>query len=438
MRSFDDVASTRRDEYAKDADDESFVRGLNEQLAPRELELYVECEIEHPFVFVVGLPRSGTTLLSQLLAYSLDAGYVTNFAARFWLAPVHGLRLGRILFGTEKPDQFESDYARTADPREIHEFGYFWRHWLRKETFGDIVRSRELESTVDWDGLRLTLANIQRELGRPYVGKNMLGAYHMAKLNEVLGEVLWVHIERDPLDVAVSILDARRKHYEDLRSWWSYVPLEYDAAGRTRRVAADRRPGPLSRSAVRDRARIARRSCRPDELRAAVPRSGRRAVGDLSAQLDPDRRLASGLVPAAPVRRSRRREGPLRRAARRARQGELMGGTMAMHQPNYVPWLGYFHKLADADWFVHLDAVQFPRGQSFAARNRIKTPNGVAWLTVPVSRPHGRDGRVSYGEVGFADAGWRDKHLKTVEMSYRRAPFFDEVFAAVRDRPRCR
>jgi WbqC-like protein family len=106
-----------------------------------------------------------------------------------------------------------------------------------------------------------------------------------------------------------------------------------------------------------------------------------------------------------------------------------MAGTMAMHQPNYVPWLGYFHKLASCDWFVHLDAVQFPRGQSFAARNRIKTPSGVAWLTVPVSRPHGRDGRVAYSEVGFADTGWRDKHLKTVEMSYRRAPFFDEVFA---------
>lgn len=226
-KSFDEVASTRREEYAKDAGDESFVRALNDHLAPRERELYVECEIEHPFVFVVGLPRSGTTLLSQLLAYSLDAGYVTNFAARFWLAPVHGLRLGRILFGTEKPDRFESDYARTHDPREIHEFGYFWRHWLEKETFRDVVRSRELEATIDWDGLRLTLANVQRELGRPYVGKNMLGAYHMAKLNDVLAKVLWVHIERDPLDVAISILDARRKHYDDLRSWWSYVPLEY-------------------------------------------------------------------------------------------------------------------------------------------------------------------------------------------------------------------
>lgn len=105
-----------------------------------------------------------------------------------------------------------------------------------------------------------------------------------------------------------------------------------------------------------------------------------------------------------------------------------MGGTMAMHQPNYVPWLGYFHKLASCDWFVHLDAVQYPRGQSYGARNRIKTPNGPAWLTIPVSRPHGRQGKVTYREISFAEGGWVDKHLKTVESSYRRAPHFDEVF----------
>jgi len=227
-RTFDEVAQTRTGTYAKDASDEAFLRALNEHLAPRERELYVDCEIEHPFVFVIGLPRSGTTLLSQLLAYCLDVGYATNFAARFWLAPVHGLRLGRILFGAERPAKFESDYARTDESREIHEFGYFWRHWLRKESFADVVHSRELEDTIDWDGLRLTLANVQRELGKPYVGKNMLGAYHIAKLGEMLGKVLWVHVERDPLDAAVSILDARRRHYDDPRHWWSYVPLEYD------------------------------------------------------------------------------------------------------------------------------------------------------------------------------------------------------------------
>lgn len=104
----------------------------------------------------------------------------------------------------------------------------------------------------------------------------------------------------------------------------------------------------------------------------------------------------------------------------------------AIHQPNYLPWPGYFHKLAAADVFVYLDAVQYPRGQSFAARNRIKTPNGVIYLTIPVSVPKGQEGKASYLEVEFAEERWRDKHLRTVEQSYRRAPHFEEVFELYR------
>jgi hypothetical protein len=105
----------------------------------------------------------------------------------------------------------------------------------------------------------------------------------------------------------------------------------------------------------------------------------------------------------------------------------------AIHQPNYVPWPGYFHKLAACDVFVYLDAVQYPRGQSFAARNRIKTPNGVVFMTIPVSVPKGQEGKATYLEVEFADERWRDKHLKTVEQSYKRAVHFDEVFELYRD-----
>jgi hypothetical protein len=102
--------------------------------------------------------------------------------------------------------------------------------------------------------------------------------------------------------------------------------------------------------------------------------------------------------------------------------------TVAIHQPNYIPWPGYFHKLAACDVFVYLDAVQYPRGQSFAPRNRIKTPNGVVFLTVPVSVPKGRKGKASYLEVELADDRWRKKHLATVEQSYGRARHFDEVY----------
>jgi hypothetical protein len=224
---FDELYARRRGDYAKDASGEEFLEGLNEYLEPRERELYGDYAIEHPFVFVIGLPRSGTTLVSQLLAYCLDAGYVNNFVARFWRAPVHGIRLSRLIVGEPGEASFESDYARTNRLEDIHEYGYFWRFWLNKHTFDDVVHAREREDEIDWSGLERTLANVQREFGKPFVAKNMLGAYHMPKLRAVLEQVVYVYIERDPLDVAVSILDARRKYYSDPNAWWSYVPPEY-------------------------------------------------------------------------------------------------------------------------------------------------------------------------------------------------------------------
>jgi hypothetical protein len=106
----------------------------------------------------------------------------------------------------------------------------------------------------------------------------------------------------------------------------------------------------------------------------------------------------------------------------------MPGSILAMHQPNYLPWPGYLHKMAACDVFVYLDSVQFPRGQSFAARNRIKGPNGAEWLTVPVRKPTAVDGKAPYLDVEFAEDGWRDKHLARIRDRYRRAPAFDEVF----------
>jgi len=228
-QAFEELYAQRKGHYGKSAESESFLKDLNEHLQPREQALYRELDVQAPFVFVLGLPRSATTLMSQVLAYSLDASYVDNVVARLWLAPVHGIRLSRSLLGERDSPAFESDYARTSDLHGIHEFGYFWRHWLRKETFGDIVHAREREDEIDWSGLRKTLANVQAELGgKAFVAKNILAGYHLRRLRESLGQVVYVYVERDPLDVAVSILDARRKYYVDPNTWWSYTPVEYE------------------------------------------------------------------------------------------------------------------------------------------------------------------------------------------------------------------
>ena len=99
--------------------------------------------------------------------------------------------------------------------------------------------------------------------------------------------------------------------------------------------------------------------------------------------------------------------------------------VVGIHQPNFLPWLGFFHKLASSDVFVLLDNVQFSRG---SRTNRVQLLAGTqpTWLTVPVQRPE-------HGEPLIADAliddsrPWRRKALRTLEIGYGSQPGFEET-----------
>lgn len=100
----------------------------------------------------------------------------------------------------------------------------------------------------------------------------------------------------------------------------------------------------------------------------------------------------------------------------------------SIHQPNYIPWIGYFHKIYRSDVFVILDTVQFPRGQSIGNRNNVLGPNGIFYLSVPLNKKIGIEGKFLYKEVVYSDNNWKNNHLKSIELSYKKAPFFLEFF----------
>jgi WbqC-like protein family len=107
--------------------------------------------------------------------------------------------------------------------------------------------------------------------------------------------------------------------------------------------------------------------------------------------------------------------------------------VVAAHQPNFLPWLGFFDKLARADVLVLLDDVQFPRTGAGTWLNRVRVVAGGAptWLTVPVLRA-GR-GLQEVRDVELDDAQpWRRRVLRTLETSYGRSPGFAEAFPLVR------
>jgi hypothetical protein len=105
-----------------------------------------------------------------------------------------------------------------------------------------------------------------------------------------------------------------------------------------------------------------------------------------------------------------------------------MHQNVAIHQPNYLPWLGYFHKIALADVFVFLDDVQFSKG-SYTNRVRILSPNGTKWLTVPINVHLGD----TINQVLPSREAWVRGHLDTLRGVYRGAPAFQNVWPDIRD-----
>lgn len=99
-----------------------------------------------------------------------------------------------------------------------------------------------------------------------------------------------------------------------------------------------------------------------------------------------------------------------------------MTRTIAIHQPEYFPWLGFLDKAKSCDVFVLLDSVQFDRS-SLQHRAKVLGPNGVTWLTIPFV--HKFPQRID--EVSFADPRWSTKHWKTLQASYGRAAGWKEA-----------
>jgi hypothetical protein len=95
---------------------------------------------------------------------------------------------------------------------------------------------------------------------------------------------------------------------------------------------------------------------------------------------------------------------------------------VAILQSNYIPWRGYFDIVAAADEFILYDDMQFTKND-WRNRNKVKTPTGVEWITIPVGK--GLKRRIR--DVELTGSHWQQKHWRTFEANYRRAPHFQEL-----------
>lgn len=96
---------------------------------------------------------------------------------------------------------------------------------------------------------------------------------------------------------------------------------------------------------------------------------------------------------------------------------------IAIHQPNFLPWLGFFHKMDNVDAFILLDDVQISTGPSYANRCFIKNSNGLCHITVPI---HGKNSTTSYQNAEVFTSTWAKKAAKTIDLGYKKAPFYEQ------------
>jgi hypothetical protein len=248
-------AGPRQHAYAKDEREEVLLASMNAALERAEIPtIHSTAMPEHlPIIYIVGVPRAGGTVLSQLVSRYLPLGYINNFIARFWLRPSVGIRLYQSLFGNDRRQEIalRSRHGVSEGIHGPHEFGYFWRHWLQLDrspthhlTSDALERLRD---TGRSDGLKQALEQeILCTFNTGIVFKNVICGFQAHYLTQLHPRSLFVYIRRDPFELATSILHARRERYGTYEAWWSLKPSTFpfdvptnDAAAQVARQVLD-------------------------------------------------------------------------------------------------------------------------------------------------------------------------------------------------------
>ena len=187
------------------------------------LVLRLHWPVERPVVFVLGLPRSGTTLVYQYLVHRLEVAYWTNGVGLHPNAPVVTSFLER-RHGPYRSD-FRSRYGKVEGVAAPREAGSVWGRFfdLERYTRAEDVRPGDAEA------LRNLVAATQRVFGgTPFVNKNVKHMLRIDALARVFPESLFLVVRRRPQDVALSILRARLELLADPTQWWSVRPPDHE------------------------------------------------------------------------------------------------------------------------------------------------------------------------------------------------------------------
>lgn len=220
---------SRRTSVKKDPVLESGLFALNKAIKDIDIDkIYPSLnKPSKPIIFVLGMQRSGTTVLTQVLQYKLTLATVNNFIAKFWDNPVMGAILYTSIYGNSSPPRnLESYYGKTKSVHAPHEFSYFWQKHFRMDNL-PIYNPAKAIAKIDWIQLKQELETLTKVLNKPLVMKGFDLVFHLKKFAYVMPSAYFVFIERDTIDNAVSLYEGRQAYYGDPSIWLGSYPDNY-------------------------------------------------------------------------------------------------------------------------------------------------------------------------------------------------------------------
>lgn len=202
----------------------SALRGtVHTVLAPLEAQMIArQAEARWPHIFILGAPRSGTSLFYEMMVTQFELAYFTNLAHRFYKTPLAATKLGRPFVSTHRPT-FKSDYGHIPGWAAPNEGGWIWQRWLKDGPWID----ESVISSLPVDEIRATLAGMSNLSGAPFINKNVTHSNRVRLLDALFPGCLFMEVQRDSKDTVRSILRAQRRNKgprRDREEWWSVRP----------------------------------------------------------------------------------------------------------------------------------------------------------------------------------------------------------------------
>lgn len=184
-------------------------------------------EDESPLTFIIGPPRSGTTLLYELLVRRYGFSYISNLAHRLYITPVVATVMGKGVIGKwrkQPKDKYTSKYGGISGWGAPNEGGWIWNRWFPENYYLDETYIKNVPVQV----IRKTVYGLVEVLKGPFINKNVMHSVRMKFLNRLFPKCLFIHVRRD---IKTNMRSIIRSHYStcsDVNEWYSVKPREWE------------------------------------------------------------------------------------------------------------------------------------------------------------------------------------------------------------------